>query len=336
MIVDLDRFIKREKPYWRELETAIDKIEEEPLWKLSLIEARRLHYLFERASASLVRINTFSNDPSTQQYVESLVARGYGIIHSLARPQRRFAPVNWFLRTFPRTFRKHIRAFALSVVVTVAGAMFGAFAITFDPDAKSVIVPFEHLQSDPAIRVEKEESAKDDRLEGSKASFASMLMTHNIRISVLVLALGLTLGIGTITLLFYNGVILGAIAADYIIAGKTAFLLGWLLPHGAIEIPAILLAGQAGLVLASALIGRGERTPLKLRLREVTPSLVTLIFGTAVMLIWAGIIEAVFSQYHEPLLPYSVKIAFGCVELLLLILFLAGAGRSKRADMVTD
>ena len=180
-----------------------------------------------------------SNDPAAQQYVESLVARGYGIIHSLGRPRRRFAPVHWFLRTFPRTFRRHIRVFALSAAVTFAGAMFGAFAITFDPDAKSIIVPFAHLQGDPANRVDKEETSEDDRLEGSKASFASMLMTHNIKVSALVLALGVTCGIGTIVLLFYNGVILGAIAADYVIAGKTAFLLGWLLPHGAVEIPGV-------------------------------------------------------------------------------------------------
>ena len=36
-----------------------------------------------------------------------------------------------------------------------------------------------------------------------------------------------------------NGVILGAVMVDYIHAGETLFLTGWLLPHGAIEIPAI-------------------------------------------------------------------------------------------------
>jgi hypothetical protein len=40
------------------------------------------------------------------------------------------------------------------------------------------------------------------------------------------------------------------------------------------------------------------------------------------MLIWAGIIEAFFSQYHEPVLPYAVKIAFGLIELALLWVFL--------------
>ena len=77
----------------------------------------------------------------------------------------------------------------------------------------------------------------------------------------------MTWGIGTIIVLFYNGVILGAVAVDYIRAGQTKFLLGWLLPHGVIEIPAILIAGQAGLLLAAALIGRGNRDPLRKRLR---------------------------------------------------------------------
>lgn len=44
-----------------------------------------------------------------------------------------------------------------------------------------------------------------------------------------------------------------------------------------------------------------------------------LIGGVAVMLVWAGIIEAFFSQVHEPVMPYAAKIAFGAAELLLLI-----------------
>jgi hypothetical protein len=45
------------------------------------------------------------------------------------------------------------------------------------------------------------------------------------------------------------------------------------------------------------------------------------------MLVWAAIVESFFSQYHEPVLPYAVKIAFGCLELALLALFLALSGR---------
>jgi hypothetical protein len=61
-------------------------------------------------------------------------------------------------------------------------------------------------------------------------------------------------------------------------------------------------------------------------LKIVGPDLVTLIGGVAVMLVWAGIIESFFSQYHEPLVPYAVKIGFGMVELFALTLFLSRAG----------
>jgi uncharacterized membrane protein SpoIIM required for sporulation len=96
-----------------------------------------------------------------------------------------------------------------------------------------------------------------------------------------------------------------------------------------IEIPAILIAGQAGLILAGALIGRSSRNTIRTRLREISGDLVTLIFGVGLMLVWAGFIEAFLSQYHEPVIPYSVKIAFGCVELILLCMFLAKSGRNK-------
>jgi uncharacterized membrane protein SpoIIM required for sporulation len=91
------------------------------------------------------------------------------------------------------------------------------------------------------------------------------------------------------------------------------------LPHGVIEIPAILIAGQAGLLLGQALIGWNSKENVRQRLRSVTGSLVTLISGAALLLIWAGLVEAFFSQYHEPILPYQFKIIFGLFELLALL-----------------
>jgi uncharacterized membrane protein SpoIIM required for sporulation len=188
-------------------------------------------------------------------------------------------------------------------------------------------MPFGHDQMSPSERVAQEEEEGGDRLEGAKAGFSAMLMTHNTKVSIFAMALGLTYAVGTIVLLFYNGVILGAISVDYIADGQATFLAGWLLPHGSVEIPAILIAGQAGLMLGRTLIGRGDRQPLRARLRMLAPDLVTLIGGVAVLLVWAGIIEAFFSQYHEPVLPYALKIAFGLVQLALLAWFLGVSGR---------
>ena len=183
----------------------------------------------------------------------------------------------------------------------------------------------------PAERVAHERTEQGRQLAGRKGRFSAQLMTHNTQVAFTTLALGMTFGFGTILILFYNGVMLGAVAFDYITGGQTAFLLGWLLQHGVVEIPAILIGGQAGLVIAYALIGWGDRTTRAERLRAVSIDVVTLAGGVAVLLVWAGLVEAFVSQYHEPILPYGLKIAFGIIEATLLALFLSLAGRSREA-----
>ena len=331
MIIDLQKFITEERSYWSELERELERFEAKPETRLSLRQLERVHYLYQRASADLAKIATFSAEPNTRLYLESLVGRAFGEIHETREKPRRLRPLYWFFTIFPQTFRKHIRAFWISLVAIMVGAAFGGFAVMIDSSAKQTLLPFAHLQENPSERVKKEEGVVTDHLKGAKTSFSSFLMTHNTRVAILTLALGMTWGIGTLMMLFYNGVTLGAVAVDYVLAGETPFLLGWLMPHGVIEIPAILLAGQAGIVLAGALIGWGKPISLRMRLRKISKDLASLIFGVALMLVWAGIVEAFFSQYHAPVLPYSIKIAFGAFELIILALFLGRAGR-KRAS----
>jgi uncharacterized membrane protein SpoIIM required for sporulation len=330
MILDLPRFVAVERPSWDELEKVLATLDDNPSRTMTLEEAARFHYLYQRCSADLTRIAAFSAETRTREYLESLVARAYAEIHESRERSGRLHPIKWFFGTLPRTFRRHIDAFWLTVAITLVGCAFGGSAIRFDPDSKRVLMPFSHLMQSPAERVKREESSTTDRMRDRKSSFSAELMTHNIQVSLTTLALGVTWGAGTVAILFYNGVSLGAVAVDYIQAGFTPFLLGWLLPHGVIEIPAILVAGQASFLLAQAMIGwgGGRRTARRVRLRRIARDLVTLAGGAAVMLVWAGIVEAFFSQYHAPVLPYSLKIAFGCAEFAALIVFLAKAGRT--------
>jgi hypothetical protein len=59
----------------------------------------------------------------------------------------------------------------------------------------------------------------------------------------------------------------------------------------------------------------------------VSRDVVTLAGGAAMMLVWAGIVESFLSQYHEPVISYGTKIAFGVVEAGLLTFYLAFSGR---------
>jgi uncharacterized membrane protein SpoIIM required for sporulation len=322
MIVDLKQFIERERSTWEELDKFLSRIENETILRLTLEEVQRLHYLYERTGAGLVKISTFAAEPNLVRSLESLLTRAYAELQTGRSGTDKLSLRRWLFRTFPQTFRRHFRFFLAALLLTIFGALFGGAAVAFDPDAKAAIAPFPHLLQNPGERVKEEESKTNPTLATSKGRFSATLITNNTKVSILALALGVTWGIGTVILLFYNGVVLGAVIFDYFRAGQSVFLMGWLLPHGVIEIPAILIAGQAGLLLGQALIGWSSKENLSQRLRSVTGSLVTLISGAALLLIWAGLVEAFFSQYHEPVLPYQFKIVFGLMELLALLTFL--------------
>jgi uncharacterized membrane protein SpoIIM required for sporulation len=328
MILNLEHFITRERPTWEALDQKLQALARDPWRPLSSEEAHTLDRLYQRVSADLARISHLSIDPSTRTYLEHLVARGYAEIYGQRAEQQRFRPWRWWTCTFPQTFRRHFGAFTFACWVFLAGALFGGLALAFDPGAKSVLMPFSHLQQSPTERVAAEEVRSDDHLEGRKASFSGQLMTHNTQVALTSMALGLTAGLGTLIITLTNGIMLGAVALDYVLDGQSVFLCGWLLPHGVVEIPALLLGSQAGFVLAQAMLGRQQRIPLSARLRQVAPDVTTLAFGTAVLLVWAGLIEAFLSQYHEPALPYAAKIAFGLCEAVALTWFLSRCGRT--------
>lgn len=326
MILNLERFLARERPYWDELDRALEPFERDRFHRPSLEESLAIFNLYQRTAADLVRLQEAAQ-PELTAYLETLVARAYTQIHSVRR-QGKFRPLYWLTQTFPLAFRRQWRAFVLACCLMSLGAGFGITLLRVDPDAKRVLMPFPHLMTDPAARVKQEERDKGKQLAGHQIEFSASLMANNIGVSFTSMAAGMTFGIVTMMIVFSNGLDLGAVAFDYVHAGQLKFLLGWLLPHGVFEIPALLIASQAGFVLAGALIGWQSRLTRSERLRAVSGDVFTLAAGSTILLVWAGLIESFVSQYHEPVLPYGAKIAFGLAELVVLAVFLARSGRS--------
>lgn len=330
MILDLDKFIARERHFWDELTTLLKKQDDQPDWRMSLHEAQRFHYLYQRASSDLVKLNTFAGEVETTHFLERLIARAYSKLHEKRAEPIPFRPWQWLTKTFPSTFRRHWRAFALSIGTFLIGTGFGAGALAWDYDLKAQFIPpqFGHLNGKPSIRVEREETAQFDNFEG-RHSFSAQLMTHNTQVTVLAMVTGFLWGVFTICLLFYNGILIGVVAFDYIADGQGTFLAGWLLPHGSFELPAIFIGGQAGLIVARAMFGWGTNLRLRQRFARIRSDLLTLIGAAGLMLIWAGVIESFLSQYHSPEF-YPWKIGFGAVQLCALIAFLGFCGKEKK------
>ncbi|MGH9481287.1 MAG: stage II sporulation protein M, partial [Terriglobales bacterium] len=315
------------------MEALLDRLDSRPDRSLSPAEADALQNLYFRAADDLNRLEQGACAVSVQTYLAALVARAYGEIY--AAPRRLRADLRqWrrvprvaltFARAVPWVFRRHIRLFALSLTLTLLGCLFGAIAVSYDPAAAEILLPAAYLRN-PAQRVAQDLGSAGANSPGAGArhpaslaqetAFSAQLITHNIQVSLFTLALGVTLGLGTGLLLFANGVLLGAVAARYCQAGFGWFLAGWLLPHGAFEIPSVLIAGQAGFLLARLLV-QGGRESRRERMRRHLPELLILLGGLSCLLVWAGVMEAYFSQHHAPGLGYAAPVAIGLAELLL-------------------
>lgn len=333
MILDLDQFVARGEAQWHDLESLLDRLEERPNQSLTRAEAERLADLYCRTAADLNRIEAGAAAPELRARLSGLVARAFAEIYGARRSFRwslrqGLACLQRFALEVPRVFRLRIRLFYLALAITLAGVAFGALAVSFDASAADVLLPFDYLQN-PAERVAQAEHGKHDPGADYETAFSGMLISHNIQVSLLTLSLGVTAGVGTSLMLFTNGVMLGAVAARYLQAGFGWFLAGWLLPHGAFEIPSVLIAGQAGFVLAGLLLA-GGREPRRTRLRRRLPEVLTLFGGLSCLLVWAGIMEAFFSQHHAPEIRYGVKALVGTCELLLLFAYLALVGTHER------
>ena len=327
MILNLERFQIQARPRWKNLESLLGGLESRPDRRLNPQEAQQLQELYAQASADLNRVTHGALAPGLRQYLERLVARAYAELY-YAPPTRSeiWQPRRWLriFRVFPETFRRHSRYFALSVSVTVLGCALGGLAVRYDPASVDVLLPADYLRN-PGQRVHEEEQGQGRHLNSAEteATFSAQLIRHNIQVALLAAALGVTFGIGTALLLFENGILLGAVTVHYTQQGFGLFMTAWLLPHGVFEIPSILIAGQAGFYLARLLLHRSEDRDVRQSMREW----LILVAGLAMMLVWAGIMEAFFSQHHAPVLPYGFKVAVAAAELVLLTIYLLLIGR---------
>ena len=327
MILDLVRFQAQARPRWSKLEALLGALEGRPGRRLNPSEAEQLQELYAQIAADLNRVTHGALAPELRQYLERLVARAYAELY-YAPPTRSevWQPRRWLriFTAFPEAFRRQSRYFILAVLITVLGCALGGLAVRYDPASVDVLLPADYLRN-PGQRVHAEEKGQSRHMDSAQAEamFSAELIRHNIQVALLAAALGVTFGIGTALLLFENGVLLGAVAVRYTQQGFGVFAAAWLLPHGVFEIPSILIAGQAGFYLARLLLRRREER----NTRQSMSEWLVLVAGLAMMLVWAGIMEAFFPQKHAPVLPYGFKVTVGAAELVLLTIYLLLIGR---------
>lgn len=151
---------------------------------------------------------------------------------------------------------------------------------------------------------------------------------HNIGIAFQTFASGLLMGVGSAFFLFYNGMVIGAVAGHLSEIGFGQTFWSFVIAHGAFELTAIALAGAAGLQLGWALIAPGRLTRSE-ALQQAARKSVLLVCGVMMFLLIAAFIEAYWSSKTSvtPLTKYLV----GAGLWALVALYLLFAGRTRHA-----
>jgi uncharacterized membrane protein SpoIIM required for sporulation len=220
-------------------------------------------------------------------------------------------------------FRETLAYTAVATLVFLFGALVGWWYAWRDPVFLEAAIP------PPILEMVREEGKLwMGSIVGVEPLASSGIMINNISVTLAAFAGGIALytgglpmvaGLGTLFILWNNGLHIGSIATLVGQHGLAYPFWAFVFPHGSLELPAIFLSGGAGLLLAKGLVFPG-RLKRMAALKENGQKAVKLMFGVVPMLVIAGIIEGFFSP--NPVVPNSIKYLVGMILFSLLILYL--------------
>jgi uncharacterized membrane protein SpoIIM required for sporulation len=239
--------------------------------------------------------------------------------------------VAFFAREFPQSLPRCAAFIGAAFAVFLLAAIIGLVATYRDADAPNSLLG-------PAWTGAIEEIAdryrgQKDWLPGEMRPVASSgIMTNNIMVSILAFSAGVLGGVFTLFILFTNGLMLGTIAAAVEQRDVARGFWAFVAPHGVIELPAIFIAGGAGLLLGYAVINPGD-LPRGVALRQAGGEAIKLVMGVAAMLVVAGLIEGFFSP---ALLPEALKFSLAALLAVALAAYVTLAGREPDGTASAD
>jgi uncharacterized membrane protein SpoIIM required for sporulation len=203
---------------------------------------------------------TFYPKSQVTVYLNGLASSKYLSIYSNKKEEtsrlRRF-----FVLELPLVVRKHHQMLFYSLLVFVVFALIAVFSSAKDQEFVRGVLGSEYVE------MTEENIAKGDpfgvyKQEGQLYMFLAIAL-NNIRVAFNMFVAGFFAGIGTVYMLFKNGVMLGSFQYFFFAKGLgwESILVIWI--HGALEISAIVIAGAAGLVVGRSLLFPGTYTHLQ-------------------------------------------------------------------------
>jgi uncharacterized membrane protein SpoIIM required for sporulation len=309
-------FVRARRVGWERLGALVERVDE---GRLTVAEVEELDRLYRRTIGDLAHARTAFPGTDAEGYLAQLAARAFAALQRGRRGRWRSA-LGLLRNEGPAEVVRHGGALALAAALLLGGLLVGALGTALDPQGWSWLLPASVREALAARRL-----WTDDLLTAAPGLAGGAIARNNLSVAALCFALGLTGGLGTALVLAGNGALLGAVLVAAWRAGLGAGLAGFVAAHGPVELSALVLAGQAGFVLAGGLVRPGEwprREALARRGRESARILVLV----APLLLLVAAVEATVSPADR--FPWPARVALGLGLAAAVWIYLWRAGRA--------
>jgi uncharacterized membrane protein SpoIIM required for sporulation len=280
--VDIDRFIARNAPVWHRLEMLVTQAGRGGRG-LAPPEVDELVALYQRVSSHLSHARTAYGDPALTGRLTRLVSRANGLLYG-TRPRALSAVADFFVWRFPAAVWQSRRFVAASAALLFVPALAMGIWLANSDAAIDASAP------DAVREAYLEEDFEEYYSSQSASAFTSQVTVNNIQVALTAFAGGILLCLPTGFLLVFNGANVGVAGGLFADAGELGKFFGLILPHGLLELTAVVVAGAAGLRLGWSLIAPGDRTRGQAVGEEARRSVV-IALGLVLAFIVAGLIE---------------------------------------------
>ena len=246
---------------------------------------------------------TFYPQSKVTQYLNGLASRIYlGIYKNKKEESSRLW--KFWKQELPLTIRKYHRELLYSFLIFTSFAILAAISSANDETFVRGIL------GDGYVEHTEENIAKGDPFgiykKQDRMSMFIRIAMNNIKVAFLVFVSGLVLSLGTVWLLFKNGVMVGAFQYMFFAKGLgwQSVLVIWI--HGTLEISAIIIAGGAGFILGNSILFPGTYKRLNSLKRGAKDGL-KLMIGLVPVFIIAAFLEGFITRYST--MPKAISIS---------------------------
>ena len=293
---------------WEEFESLISaKVKKDP---------DQLADLFIQLTDDLSYAQTHYPKADITVYLNNLSTKVHQYIYR-NRKERKNRFVEFWKLELPKIFWEHRKEFRNALMFFVGACIIGAFSAANDDAFVRLILGDQYVN----MTLSNIERGVPLGVYGkmAQADMFVYITFNNIRVSFIAFAFGIIASIGTVFMLFQNGVMLGSFQYFFYSKGLlvTSLLTIWI--HGTIEIISIVVAGGAGLIMGNSMLFPGTYTRME-SLKKGALTGAKVVLGLVPMFILAGFLESYVTRLFG--MPDFVKALIIFASLAFMIYYI--------------